>query len=214
MKPLISLHGILLQRGNAFVLRIDDLDLLPGRIYSLVGANGTGKSTLLQALALQLDPAQGVIAFPASPQLCARQLRQRVTLVEQNPYLFAGTVADNLRYGLQLRRLPLAEQQERITRALAAVGMAGFARRRARELSSGERQRVAIARALVLQPEVLLLDEPTANIDSVSLPLLESLIRTLPQQGMTVVCTTHDPAQPERLGAEVLSLGNGRLEAR
>jgi tungstate transport system ATP-binding protein len=89
--------------------------------------------------------------------------------------------------------------------------MGAFARRRARELSSGERQRVAIARALVLQPELLLLDEPTANIDSASLPLLESLIRSLPQQGMTVVCATHDPAQPERLGAQVLRLGNGRL---
>ena len=213
MKPLMSLHGILLQRGNDFALQVDALDLLPGRIYSLVGANGTGKSTLLQALALLLDPAQGSIDFPASPQLGARQLRQRITLVEQSPYLFSGTVTDNLRYGLRLRRLPQAEQQERITRGLAAVGMGAFARRRARELSSGERQRVAIARALVLQPELLLLDEPTANIDSASLPLLESLIRTLPQLGMTIVCATHDPDQPERLGATVLRLGNGRLMA-
>ncbi len=107
--------------------------------------------------------------------------------MEQSPYLFEGSVTDNLSFGLKLRGINSRERSERIRATLAIVGLEGFEQRQAKELSGGEVQRVALARALVLKPELLLLDEPTANIDSNSLQAYEALLRGLPEYGVTVV---------------------------
>jgi tungstate transport system ATP-binding protein len=212
MTTLISLKNIRCRLSPNFSLSVAGIDLLAGKIYPLIGNNGSGKSTLLKLLALLLTPTEGTICFPAHADLHHLQLRRRITLVEQSPYLLTGTVRDNLCFGLKVRKTPHQQQQQLIEEGLNQVGLSGFAGRRAATLSSGEKQRVALARALVLKPELLLLDEPTANIDTSSVPLIEDLIRQLPSQGITVVCATHDKEQPQRFGGTLLRMNLGRLD--
>lgn len=211
MEPVISIEGLRVEQGDNFSLAITSLELQPRRIYALTGPNGAGKSTLLRTLALLTPPQQGRIGFAAAAGQGRAHQRRRVTLVEQSPYLLAGTVYANLAFGLKLRGIRGKEQQARIARNLALVGLEGFAGRKTGQLSGGEVQRVALARALVLEPLLLLLDEPTSNIDAKSLQAFELLLSGLPARGVTVVISTHDPDQPKRLGAEVLRLEDGRL---
>lgn len=211
MQPVISLKNIRVSQGENFILSVESLALQPGQIYALTGPNGSGKSTLLRVMALLLSPQSGSIEFAGSASGNLAQQRQRVTLVEQAPYLFKGSVTDNLSYGLKLRDVDGAEQCRRIKETLIKVGLEGFEDRQAKELSSGEIQRVALARALILQPELLLLDEPTANIDSNSLQAYESLLSRLPGDGITVLFSTHDMSQSKQLGGELLRIENGRL---
>lgn len=210
MEPVISLRDVLVTQGEYFNLSIASLDLQPHRIYTLTGPNGAGKSTLLKVLALLLVPQSGSATLPGTG-LDITQQRQKVTLVEQSPYLLAWTVADNLAFGLKIRGIHGKEQQKLIKSALEMVGLEEFGQRKVKELSGGEVQRVALARALVLEPEVLLLDEPTSNIDSRSLHDFEALIRRLPERGVTVVVATHDLLLAERLGGEMLRIENGSL---
>ncbi|HEY5675093.1 MAG TPA: ABC transporter ATP-binding protein [Malonomonas sp.] len=211
MEPVIRLKDVLICQGGSFRLTIEHLELQSQRIYALTGPNGAGKSTLLRALALLVMPAQGVISYANVGTENLTQQRQKVTLVEQSPYLLQGNVADNLSFGLKLRGINGKEQQQRIASVLEIVGLSGFEQRKANQLSGGEIQRVALARALVLQPEVLLLDEPTSNIDSKSLRDFETLLGDLPSYGVTVVFSTHDLSQPRRVGGEILRIENGRL---
>ncbi len=210
MEPVLCIKDLFIRQGENFSLSIEKLELLPRRIYALTGPNGAGKSTLLRALALLTLPQKGIVSLTAASGSLTRQ-RQKITLVEQSPYLLKGTVSDNLAFGLRLRGVRGKEQQDRIKTTLDMVGLNGFEQRKASQLSGGEIQRVAIARALVLQPKVLLLDEPTSNIDSKSLQAFEELLRKLPDYGVTVVFSTHDLTQPERLGGELIRLENGRL---
>jgi tungstate transport system ATP-binding protein len=216
MQPVMTLKDIKIVQGENFSLSVEYLTLQPRRIYALTGPNGAGKSTLLRVMALLKSPQSGSIEFADGESKRAQHRerhrhRQGVTLVEQSPYLLNGSVADNLSYGLKLRAIDAKEQGDRIKSTLSIVGLAGFEQRQAKELSSGEVQRVALARALVLKPELLLLDEPTANIDSNSMQAYEALLRGLPEYGVTVVFSTHDPAQSRRLGEEVLQIENGHL---
>jgi len=214
MQPLMTLSNIEHRQGG-FSLAIDRLELQAGRIYALCGPNGAGKSTLLRLLALLEEPQAGELRFAGTVVRGAEtqlELRRQVTLVHQSPYLLAGSVGDNLAFGLRLRGLGATERQRRIAEALAAVGLQGFELRPVHELSGGEAQRVALARALALQPKLLLLDEPTAGLDREQQPAFERWLTTLPQTGMTLVIATHDPHQPRRLGAEVIRLRAGRLE--
>jgi len=211
MEPVVSVKDLLINQGDNFSLSIQRLDLQARRIYALTGPNGAGKSTLLRAMALLLVPQQGTVTFANAGSSNLTQQRQKVSLVEQSPYLLDGNVYDNLAFGLRLRGVRGNDQKKRIKLALEMVGLDGFERRKTSKLSGGEVQRVALARAIVLEPEVLLLDEPTSNIDSKSLQAFERLIRCLPSQGITVVFSTHDLSQPERLGDEIIRIENGRL---
>ncbi|BCR03293.1 tungstate ABC transporter ATP-binding protein [Desulfuromonas versatilis] len=215
MTPLYALRDIEYRNGTGFTLQVDQLHLHPGRIYALAGPNGSGKSTLLRLLALLARPQRGQISFGGAPlSFEATELqrhRRRVTLVEQTPYLFDRSVAHNLAFGLRLRGVRGEQLRRRCSLALDQVGLAGFEQRRARQLSGGEIQRVALARALALEPEVLLLDEPTANLDRQTILALERLIADLPSRGITVIMATHDPVQPKRLNGELVRLVGGRL---
>ncbi|WP_020676724.1 energy-coupling factor ABC transporter ATP-binding protein [Geopsychrobacter electrodiphilus] len=211
MEPVLVLKDILFTQGENFSLSIESLELLPRRIYALTGLNGAGKSTLLRIMALLIVPQKGRIIFSNMESASLAQQRQKITLVEQSPYLLAGSVSDNLAFGLKLRGIRGKEQHRRINATLERVGLKGFEQRKTRELSGGEIQRVALARALVLEPAVLLLDEPTSNIDSKSLASFETLLSRLPEFGVTVILSTHDLTQPGRLGGEMLCIENGRL---
>jgi tungstate transport system ATP-binding protein len=213
MAPLAALYNIKFQRGD-FCLAIDHLELEKEQIYLLEGTNGAGKSTLLHLLALLLVPTSGTIAFAGEEMREEEQrqrLRRQITLVEQQPYLFATSVYQNLAFGLRLRDVRGELQDRRIRNALELVGLAGFEERQVRTLSGGESRRVALARAMVLRPQLLLLDEPTAGLDRDVLPLFEACLARLKEQGTTVVLASHDSDQSRRLGGMVLTLEQGRL---
>jgi len=211
---MYRLQSIRKRYGSNIALDVEELTIAEGRLYTLTGANGAGKSTLLSILAFLTPPTSGEIFYAGNRvdwnHGSVEEYRRKVTLLHQSPYLFVGSVHDNVAFGLKVRGIPGEEQRRIVDRALDGVGLQGFRDRKARELSGGEAQRVAMARALALNPEVLLLDEPLANIDRETAGLLETVIASLPARGTTVVMTTHDPDHPGRLNGESIHLEGGR----
>ncbi len=200
-------------------LELPVLDICCGRVYAVVGANGAGKTTLFKLLTLLVRPQQGRLMWhgqelQAATARALQALRQQVVLVSQQPLLFRTSVFHNVAYGLKMRRVARTEIAPRVAAALKQVDMAAYAQRSARQLSGGEAQRVALARALVLEPEVFLFDEPTANLDTHSRQIIETLISNLRRQHRhTVLFTTHDMAQAYRLSDEVIALEQGQRVA-
>ena len=203
--------------NNKIVLDVDNLDFQEGKIYAIVGPNGSGKTTLLNILNLLEKPDEGQIFFhdqeiTNKSNEDTLEIRRRMTLVNQDPFLFHSTVYDNIAYGLKIRSIPPKVQKSRIKSALNIVGLSGFKDRRANQLSGGEAQRVVIARALVIEPEVLFLDEPTANIDQKHVDVVERIIKKIRKEIKTaVIFTTHDLSQAYRLADEVISLLDGKI---
>lgn len=196
------------------VLDIDTLDIRRGEILALVGPSGAGKSTLLRLLNFLEPPSAGWLAFNearfAAGQDMPLDLRRRVTTVFQRPMLLDRSVWDNVSYGLRLRGR--RNGHAAVEACLRQVGLGDLARQPARSLSGGEAQRVALARAIVIQPEVLLLDEPTANLDPYNVGLIESIVRQVNQeQKTTVVMVTHNVFQAHRLAHRVAFLLTGKL---
>jgi tungstate transport system ATP-binding protein len=214
---MYRLHSLRKCYGSNVALDVAELTILEGRLYMLIGANGAGKSTLLSILAFLSPPTAGDVFYAGTRVDWSRgsmeNRRRKVTLLHQSPFLFGGTVHDNVAFGLKARGIKREEQQRIVEQALQLVGLEGFLERKARELSGGEAQRVAMARALAVKPEVLLLDEPLANIDQETTVLLEGVIASLPAKGTTVVMTTHNPEHPGRLNGESIYLEKGRVEA-
>lgn len=217
MQPIVTLCDIEKRFGERIALTLDYLEIASGRLYLLTGPNGSGKSTLLQLMAFLESPERGELRLDgkAVGRLgnAAHQARQQVTLLHQSPYLIKGSVADNVGYGLRLRGSKGSELQQRVEQALEQVRLPGFAQRDARKLSGGESRRVALARAVACSPRLLLLDEPLANLDQQSARLLEQVIADLPAQGTTVVMSSHEAGQAQRLGANSIRLEQGRLVA-
>lgn len=216
MTPHYRLTGIAKYYGDKLALELKSLTILPGRIYVLTGDNGSGKSTLLSILAFLAKPERGEIEFDGTrvewKNAELQVLRRKVTLLHQSPYLFTGTVFGNIAYGLKLRGQKDEALKLRVSEALGLVRLSGFETRNVRQLSGGEARRVALARALALRPEVLLFDEPLANLDRVSAEVVDEIITVLPSQGTTVVVATHDPQQAGRLGADTIRLADNRLD--
>jgi len=201
--------------AGPFRLEFDSLRIGAGDMLALVGPNGAGKTTLLLILALLARPSQGKLEFfgedPWTGDDTAVRSRREAVLVTHHPYLFKGTVFDNLAFGLKVRRVPEAEWQSRIKEALTLVELSGLERKPSSGLSAGQAQRVALARALVLRPRVLLLDEPTANIEAGLALRVEAIVQeTCHKMGTTVVFSTHNFSQASRLGDEILYLSDGR----
>ena len=175
----------------------------------IMGPNGAGKSLLLRLLHGLLAPTEGEIRWGETPRM--DQARQRQALVFQRPVLLRRSVGANLRFALKLRRYTRAEREERLRHILELAGLSHLVDRPARVLSQGEQQRVAIARALVLEPEVLLLDEPTVSLDPTSVEAIEELILAAHRRGTKIILVTHDMAQARRLADEVVLLEQGRV---
>ncbi len=215
--PLYQLEHIRrIVQSNEVILDIDDLSLPQGRLTAIVGPNGAGKSTLLKILAFLDEPDQGRIRFQGRP-IGSRDyipLRRQVTLVHQAPLLFHGTVFKNVAYGLKVRGVPRKQWPGRVSEALSQVDLDGFADRSVRGLSGGETQRVAIARALVFQPQVILLDEPTAGVDVARVVMVEAFITELnAATGVSILFSTHDLDQARRLTDRVVHLAGGRVSS-
>ncbi len=194
------------------VLDIARLNVRAGEVLALVGPSGAGKSTLLRLLNFLEPPSSGEIVYcgqTISPGQVPLALRREVTTVFQRPALLGSSVYANVAYGLQLRGWRV---DGRATEMLARVGLADLAYAPARKLSGGEMQRVALARALVIEPKVLLLDEPTANLDPYNVGLIEDIVRSQNQQrGTTVVLVTHNVFQARRLAHRIGLMLGGRL---
>ncbi len=194
-------------------VQIDGLAFEQRQIHALAGPNGSGKSTLLRILNGLLLPQFGAVMYrgvPAARDGYARVRRESV-LVHQDPYLFDGTVFQNLAFGLRIRNYSAQAIRAKVAEKLALLGLAGFEQRKARTLSGGEIQRAAIARALVIEPRVLLLDEPTANVDPSTVPLLEVLARRLLLGGTTVILSSHNLGFAYRVGTRHVFLEGGEV---
>jgi tungstate transport system ATP-binding protein len=215
-RVIFEVEGLRHEYGGVTVLDIPRMSLARGRIFALVGPNGSGKTTLLSILNLLTRPTAGSIRYQGSPVGTGESVRRRqrlsMSFLLQDPYLFNTTVNGNVSWGLSARGVPREEIPGLTARALEMVGLEGFGERRARTLSGGESQRTALARALVTEPDVLLLDEPTANIDPASAAAFESAIRRINREkGVTVIMTTHNLGQARRLGDEIYTLFSGQL---
>ncbi|MGE5415599.1 MAG: phosphate ABC transporter ATP-binding protein [Acidobacteriota bacterium] len=211
---IFHLSSIKKYYGTRLVLDIDELALESGLIHVLVGPNGAGKTTFLRMLNLLDEPDTGdITVFGESLHNTRRlNLARQMSMVFQKPHMFHGTVFDNVAYGLNVRREPKAESKGKVAEVLEFVGLAGFDKRQARKLSGGEMQRVALARALVLDPQVLLLDEPTANLDPSSVQVIEDIVKRCGKQlGTTVVMVTHNLFQAKRIADKTLLIIEGRI---
>ncbi|MEE9518832.1 MAG: ATP-binding cassette domain-containing protein [bacterium] len=214
-EPLIELAGIVKRYGERTVLEVERLAIEKGSMVAVVGPNGSGKTTLLKIINRLLEPDAGTYRFEGFDAIGEDDelgLQRRMTYVSQSPLMLTTSVAKNVAYGLKVRGTSGVEALGRMREALERVGLAHLADRRATTLSGGETQRLAIARALAIEPEVLLLDEPTAHVDRTNREVIEEIIRTLHTERDTTICfTTHDMAQAYRLTETFHTLVEGRL---
>ena len=186
------------------------------RSVALVGPYSSGKSTLFRILALLEKVDAGQVNYLENGAALAQnlELRRRFTLVLPRPGIFNTTVFNNVAYGLKIRGVKSGELEARVREILASVGLAHKGGQWALDLSSGETKRLGLARAMVLAPEILFLDEPTANIDPRNTEIIEDIILRMKAGGRAaILMITHDPAQADRLGDELLYLKDGRLLA-
>lgn len=215
-KTVLRVENIIKRQNSGFSLEIPHLGFQRGGVYSVTGPNGAGKTTLLNILNLLERPDGGNIFFYEGKVTHSNSLeiRRRVGMVMESPYLFHTTVYKNITLGLKCRSIDRMMWKSQVEEALRMVGLRGFEKRYAPDLSRGESQRVAIARILAFRPEVLFMDEPFSNIDRKHVNLLEGLIKAIIEKYQTtVIFTTHDLAQAQRLADETISLMDGRIVA-
>ncbi len=214
MTVLVELTDITKRFNNRSALDKINLQVNEGEILALLGPNGSGKSTLLKILALLLPPDSGEIKFQGT-KVTGRNseiLRIQSTLVFQKTLLLSTSVFNNVAYGLKIRKMPKAKLAEEVHRALELVRLEGFEKRQAKKLSGGEQQRVSMARALVLKTKLLLLDEPTANLDPKNVEIIEEVIAAVNKQlKITVVMATHNMFQAESLPTRIALINEGRI---
>jgi len=211
---MIQIRNLLIQRNGRDVLKIDSLDIQRGETLAVVGPNGAGKSTLLLALAHLLRPALGEIFFNgiSVSKLDELEYRRKISFVFQSPLLLDMTVEQNVGLGLKFRGVSKEEAQERVGRWIKALDIESLSKRQAGQLSGGEAQRVSLARAFVLEPELLLLDEPFVALDPPThASLLEDLTQILMQDHRTAVFVTHNLKEAARLSHRIAVIVNGVL---
>ena len=208
-EPIFQLRGVSKGYNGRCVVDVPELDIHQGEIFCIVGPSGAGKSTLLRLLNFLEPPSTGTIHFDGGSYSPADEVplakRRKVTTVFQRSILLNRTVWANIEYGLWLRGEKASHKE--VGAVLEQVGLKGIARQQARTLSGGELQRVALARAMVIKPEVLLLDEPTANLDPYNVGLIEDIVKELNHtRGTTAVLVTHNVFQAKRLADRVALL--------
>ena len=196
--------------GQAIITGVT-LRIEAGPSTIILGANGAGKSVLMRLMHGLLAPTAGGVRWNEPD---AASLRRRQAMVFQRPVMLRRSVLANVMYALALADVPSAEREAQALAALDEVGMRELAQRPARVLSGGEQQRLALARAWALHPEVLFLDEPTANLDPSATREIENVIRAFDASGTKIVMATHNLGQARRLGDEVIYLHAGRVLER
>ena len=199
------------------VLRGLNLDVNKGEILTIIGPSGVGKSTLLRLIDLLDSPTKGAVYYRGknvtrTPSRTRLRVRRKIGLVLQKPVVFNTTVYNNVSYGLRLRKIPLPEVQKRVNDALDLLRITDISSKRAVRLSGGEQQRVALARTIVTRPEILLLDEATANLDPRNITIIESSVREINKEyGTTILMATHNMYQAKRIAHRVAFMSDGKF---
>lgn len=206
----LSIKDITKRFGSQIALDSVSLDIGSNKIVVLVGANGSGKTTLLRLLAGLEQPDNGSIIVD-NLNKSTDELQQIATLVFQKTTMFNRSVFSNLEFGLRIRRIKKEEIKRRIADGLKVVGLEGFENRNAKKLSGGEQQRIALVRAFLLEPKILLLDEPTANLDINSVRIIEKVIIEQKNSKTIILLSTHNLRQAKRLGDEIAHIHKGRI---
>jgi molybdopterin-binding protein len=212
----IRAEGIRKEYGKRVVVDVDHVEIGAGETLALLGPSGAGKTTLLAILGLLERPDAGQVYLDGKPVSTKDpSARMQMAAAFQSPYLFKGTVADNVAYGLKLRRMPAAGRRDAVAKALERVSLEGWESRSALTLSGGEAQRVALARALVLKPRVLLLDEPLSSLDPlIKGRLTQDFARIIGEESMTTLYVTHDQNEAMAVGDTMIILRDGRSVAQ
>ena len=202
----LELHKIVQRYGDDQLFSIDQLHLSSSDIVHLHGANGVGKSSLMKIMARLQKPTFGQVKYKANP---GENLRQpSVIYLHQNTYLFDTDVRGNVEYVLRLRK---EKNPEKVAKALAWADLTHLKTRQAHLLSGGERQRLSLARALVLDPAIVLLDEPSSNLDNASLQRIELMLKDLHQRGTGIVLSCHQDNALSKLCEKHWLLSDGKL---
>ncbi|MEM7801788.1 MAG: ABC transporter ATP-binding protein [Chloroflexota bacterium] len=211
----IEMREVLIRRGGRDVLSVAQLSIYERELLSIVGPNGAGKSSLLYALARLIRPSKGEIFFQGQATSSESDLayRRRIGIVFQAPLLFDMSVFDNVATGLRFRGVSKPVIEEGVSDWLTRLGIDHLRNRRATDLSGGEAQRVSLARALVLEPELLLLDEPFSALDPPTLKRLRAELGTiLAETGTTTLLVTHDLQEAAQLSNRIGIVLDGRIE--
>ncbi|MBU1176311.1 MAG: ABC transporter ATP-binding protein [Alphaproteobacteria bacterium] len=214
----VTLHGISKRFTEANVLEAIDLEIASGEFVALLGPSGCGKTTLLRIIAGLERPSLGEVRIGGLLMVGANTFvpaeERRLGMVFQSYALWPHmSVADNIAFGLKVRRMRHRERAERVERAMAVVGLDGLGGRRPAQLSGGQRQRAALARCLVLEPELILLDEPLANLDAhLRLQMQAEFRRIHRETGTTFVFVTHDQVEAMALANRIAVMNRGRIE--
>jgi tungstate transport system ATP-binding protein len=207
----LTLRDVRFAAGGRDIIQCVSVMIEAGPATVILGANGAGKSVLMRLMHGLLQPTSGTIAWSeAGPE----RVRRGQAMVFQRPVMLRRSALDNIIYALELARVPAGEREAQAMDALREVGLSEVAHRPARVLSGGEQQRLALARAWALHPEVLFLDEPTANLDPGATREIENVIKAFDASGTKIVMSTHNLGQARRLGDEVLFIHQGRLAER
>ena len=212
---MIQLRDLLIQRNGRNALTIDALDVNRGETLAVVGPNGAGKSTLLLALADLIRPARGEIRFEGKSlrEWDELEYRRKLAFVFQDPLLMDMSVEGNVALGLRFRGMTMEEARPRVSQWMRAMGIESLASRRAGQLSGGEAQRVSLARAFVLDPELLLMDEPFSAVDpQTRSQLLADLSSLLAQDHRTAIFVTHNLKEAAQMGHRVAVIIGGTLK--
>ena len=213
---LIETRDVWQRREEQDILKNINVRVDRGEVFALIGPTGAGKTTLLRLIDLIDTPTSGKIFFDGVDMTASEKVRletrRRMAFVLQKPIVFNTSVYDNIAYGLRWRGVGSRQIREKVNGILEIVGLAEYRSRNARTLSGGEVQGVAIARAIATEPEVLLLDEPTANLDPLSSSRIEGLIAgIIKRDAITVIMATHDMVQGQRLADRISVLVNGEI---
>jgi tungstate transport system ATP-binding protein len=214
MTVLAELNNLMKRFGERTVLDNVTLQIQECEILGLLGPNGSGKTTLLKVLAFLLKPDAGEITFRGETvtEKNSERMRLESTMVFQKTTLFNTSVYNSVAYGLRIRKMPKNKIDEKVSEALRVVRLEGFEKRQAKKLSGGEQQRVALARALVLKTKLLLLDEPTANLDPKNASIIEEVIATANRElKTTIVMATHNMFQAKNLPHRIALMEAGRI---
>jgi len=215
MNELISIRNLLIKRGSRDVLRVGALDIPRGETLAVVGPNGAGKSTLLLALAHLLKPASGEVQYAGKNlrEWDDLEYRRKIAFVFQDPLLMDMTVEDNVALGLKFRGVDKTESRTRAETWMKAMGVEQLAKRRAGQLSGGEAQRVSLARAFVLDPELLLMDEPFSAVDPQTRgQLMKDLSELLAHEHRTTIFVTHNLKEAAQMGDRMAVVIGGELK--
>ena len=204
----LALRDLRFAAGGRNIIDGISAEITAGPATIILGANGAGKSVLMRLMHGLLQPTSGAVTWHV---MDTQRVRRGQAMVFQRPVLLRRSALANILYALELARIPAAERERQAMEALREVGLAEVAEQPARVLSGGEQQRLALARAWALHPEVLFLDEPTANLDPGATREIENVIKAFDASGTKIVMSTHNLGQARRLGDEVLFIHEGRL---